>query len=86
MYLGLDLRGGVHFLMQVDMKGALDKAHGRGYQRYPQRLCANRTFAYSGVSRDGNVVTVKFRDADARSKGEAEIKQQFSGLCLERQG
>ncbi|MBU1777184.1 MAG: protein translocase subunit SecD, partial [Gammaproteobacteria bacterium] len=79
MYLGLDLRGGVHFLMQVDMKGALDKAleSTSGDIRTTLR---EAKIAYSGVSRDSSVLTVKFRDAEARSKGEAELKQRFDGL------
>ena len=79
MYLGLDLRGGVHFLMQVDMKGSLDKAleSSSGDIRSTLR---EANIAYSGVSRDGSVVTTKFRDADARSKGEEELKQRFGGL------
>ncbi|HLP96857.1 MAG TPA: protein translocase subunit SecD [Sideroxyarcus sp.] len=79
MYLGLDLRGGVHFLMQVDMKGALDKAleSASGDIRSTLR---EANVAYSGVSRDGSVITVKFRNQEARDKGEAELKQRFSGL------
>jgi preprotein translocase subunit SecD len=79
MYLGLDLRGGVHFLMQVDMKGALDKAleSSSGDIRSTLR---EANIPYSGVSRDGSVVSTKFRDADARSKGEEELKQRFAGL------
>jgi preprotein translocase subunit SecD len=79
MYLGLDLRGGVHFLMQVDMKGALDKAleSSSGDIRSTLR---EANIPYSGVSRDGGIISTKFRDADARSKGEAELKQHFGGL------
>ncbi len=79
MYLGLDLRGGVHFLLQIDMKGALDKAleSSSGDMRSTLR---EANIPYSGVSRDGSVITVKFRDADARSKGENELKQRFGGL------
>ena len=81
MYLGLDLRGGVHFLLQVDMKAALDKAleSATGDIRSALR---EQNIAYSGVSRDGRQVTVKFRDAQARSKGTDEIKQRFGGLEL----
>jgi preprotein translocase subunit SecD len=77
MYLGLDLRGGVHFLLQVDMKAALNKAleAATGDIRSAMR---EQNIAYSGVARDGNVLTVKFRDADARSKGEAEFSQRFT--------
>jgi preprotein translocase subunit SecD len=79
MYLGLDLRGGVHFLLQIDMKGALDKAleSDSGDIRSTLR---EANIPYSGVSRDGSVITTRFRDADARSKGEAELKQRYGGL------
>ncbi|OHC82542.1 MAG: protein-export membrane protein SecD [Sideroxydans sp. RIFOXYD2_FULL_59_7] len=82
MYLGLDLRGGVHFLMQVDMKAALDKAleSSSGDMRSTLR---EARIPYSGVSVEGDVIIVKFRDADARSKGEAELKQRFVGLQLD---
>jgi preprotein translocase subunit SecD len=81
MYLGLDLRGGVHFLMQVDMKAALDKAleSTSGDIRSTLR---DQNIAYSGVSRDGRVLSVRFRDAETRGKGEAELKQRFADYAL----
>ncbi|RFC37520.1 MAG: preprotein translocase subunit SecD [Candidatus Nitrotoga sp. SPKER] len=81
MYLGLDLRGGVHFLLQIDMKGALDKAieAASGDMR---SILRDQNIAYSGVSRDGRLVTVKFRDAETRSKGAVELKQRFGGLVF----
>ncbi|MDP1636522.1 MAG: protein translocase subunit SecD [Candidatus Nitrotoga sp.] len=81
MYLGLDLRGGVHFLLQIDMKGALDKAMeaASGDMR---SILRDQNIAYSGVSRDGRVVSVKFRDADTRNKGAVELKQRFGGLAF----
>ncbi len=81
MYLGLDLRGGVHFLLQIDMKGALDKAmeSAAGDMRSTLR---EQNIAYAGVSRDKGLVTVKFRDAEARSKGTAELRQRFGGLVF----
>ena len=81
MYLGLDLRGGVHFLLQIDMKGALDKALEAASGDIRSTL-REQNVAYAGVSRDGKLVTVKFRDADARSKGEVELKQRFNGLVF----
>jgi preprotein translocase subunit SecD len=81
MYLGLDLRGGVHFLLQIDMKGALDKALESAASDIRSTL-REQNIAYSGVSRDGKLLTIKFRDAEARGKGEAEIKQHFGGLLL----
>ncbi|MDO8990354.1 MAG: protein translocase subunit SecD [Sideroxyarcus sp.] len=79
MYLGLDLRGGVHFLLQIDMKGALDKALESSSSDIRSTL-REAKIAYSGVSRDSSVITTKFRDADARTKGEEELKQRFGGL------
>ncbi|MDD5057435.1 MAG: protein translocase subunit SecD [Sideroxydans sp.] len=79
MYLGLDLRGGVHFLLQIDMKGALDKALESASGDFRSTL-REANIAYSGVSRDSSAITTKFRDADARAKGEAELKQRFGGL------
>jgi preprotein translocase subunit SecD len=81
MYLGLDLRGGVHFLLQVDMNAALSKAQETATGDIRSTL-REQNIAYSGVSRDGKVLLVKFRDAGARSKGEAEIKQRFSDFAL----
>lgn len=82
MYLGLDLRGGVHFLMQIDMQGAVNKAldAAAGDMRGTLR---EQNIAYSGVARNGSVVTVKFRDAEARSKAEAELKKRFNGLVFD---
>jgi preprotein translocase subunit SecD len=81
MYLGLDLRGGVHFLLQVDMKAALTKAMEAAAGDIRSAL-REQNIAYTGVDRDGKVLTVKFRDADSRSKGEAEIKQRFNDYTL----
>ena len=81
MYLGLDLRGGVHFLLQIDMKGALDKALESAASDIRSTL-REQNIIYSGVSRDAQLITVKFRDAEARGKGEAELKQRFGGLVF----
>ena len=81
MYLGLDLRGGVHFLLQVDMKAALGKALEAATGDIRSAL-REQNIAYAGVNRDGNTLSVKFRDAEARNKGEAEIKQRFSDYAL----
>ncbi len=84
MYLGLDLRGGVHFLLQVDMNAALSKALDAATGDIRSAL-RGQNIAYSGVDRDGKVLTVKFRDADTRSKGEAELKQRFGDFSLSDQ-
>ncbi|MCX7192483.1 MAG: protein translocase subunit SecD [Proteobacteria bacterium] len=81
MYLGLDLRGGVHFLLQVDMKAALDKALDAATGDIRSAL-REENIAYSGVSREGNALLVKFRDTNARSKGEEQLKQRFADYAL----
>ena len=72
MFLGLDLRGGVHFLLQVDMKAALDKALDRATGDVRTTL-RERRVPYSGVSREGERIKIKFRDANGRAMGEAEL-------------
>jgi preprotein translocase subunit SecD len=81
MYLGLDLRGGVHFLLQVDMKGALTKAADR-YAADIRTTLRAKEIRYSGLSRDGQNVLVKFRDSETRDKAAAEIGKQNPDLLL----
>jgi len=61
MYLGLDLRGGVHFLMQVDMKAALTK-RAEAVTGDLRSLLRDKNIRHAGISRDGNDVAVRFRD------------------------
>ncbi len=79
MYLGLDLRGGVHFLLQVDMKAAVDKSLERMTGDIRSAL-REQKISYSGVSRVGSQLKVKFRDADARIKGLAELNKTAADL------
>ena len=81
MYLGLDLRGGMHLLLQVDMKTALDKALENSAGDVRNTLHEKKIY-FNGVTRDANTFTVKFSDAEMRSKGIAEIKQHYRGLLL----
>jgi preprotein translocase subunit SecD len=61
MYLGLDLRGGVHFLMQVDMKAALTKK-AESTTGDVRSLLRDKNLRHAGISRDGNDVVVRLRD------------------------
>ena len=61
MFLGLDLRGGVHFLMQVDMKAALTKK-AEATAGDVRTLLRDKNIRHGGVSRDGNLVVLRFRD------------------------
>ena len=81
MYLGLDLRGGVHFLLQVDMKGALTKAADR-YAADIRTTLRGKEIRYTGLSRDGQNVVVKFRDSQTRDQAAAEIGKQNPDLLL----
>jgi preprotein translocase subunit SecD len=81
MYLGLDLRGGVHFLLQVDMKAALDKAADR-YLTDIRSLLREKKVIYAGITREGQNVAVRFRDAGERARAFQEIDKAFPDLQL----
>lgn len=84
MYLGLDLRGGVHFMLQVDMRAALAKSLDRASGDI-RRALRDKRIPYSGVSRDGERVVVKFKSPDARSRAELTIRDAASDLTLTNQ-
>ena len=81
MYLGLDLRGGVHFLLQVDMKAALDKAADRYVGDFRASLRKER-ISYSGVVRDEQSIQIKFSDAKELAKAQKIISNEFPDLTL----
>jgi preprotein translocase subunit SecD len=81
MYLGLDLRGGVHFLLQVDMKAAMAKKTD-AFVGDIRGLLREKRIQYSGVTREGQTITVRFRDAATREKGLAEIQKMLPDLEL----
>jgi preprotein translocase subunit SecD len=84
MYRGLDLRGGVHFLLQVDMKGALDKAADR-YTTDIRSLMREKKVVYAGVVREGSNVVLRFRDDAERTKARAAIETAFPDLAVREQ-
>ncbi|MBB3220253.1 protein translocase subunit SecD [Pseudoduganella umbonata] len=65
MYLGLDLRGGVHFLMQVDTKAALNKRI-QGFQAAIRGELRDKNVRHAGIERAGDSIVVKFRDDATR--------------------
>src|SRR5262245_27007623 len=81
MYLGLDLRGGVHFLLQVDMKAALDKAADR-YTTDIRSMLREKKVQYAGIAREGQNVVVRLRDEAERLKARNEITNSFPDLLL----
>ncbi|MCC7484265.1 MAG: protein translocase subunit SecD [Burkholderiales bacterium] len=81
MYLGLDLRGGVHFLLQVDMRAALfKKAEATGNDI--RNALREKRIQYSGLTRNGATLAVRFRDAAARERAVDEIARTMSDLEL----
>ena len=79
MYLGLDLRGGVHFLLQVDMKAALDKAAESSVGDFRTTLRREK-INYFGIQRDGQKVEVKFETKAELEKALAVLKKDFPDL------
>jgi len=76
MYLGLDLRGGVHFLMQVDMKAALTKK-ADALVGDARTMLRDKNIRHAGISRDGNTVVIAFRDAEQRTAALDLLKNQL---------
>jgi preprotein translocase subunit SecD len=85
MYLGLDLRGGVHFLLQVDMKGALTKAADR-YAQDARQVLRSGDIRYVGIQRDGQSVVVRFRDVAARDEALTRLERETPDLTLQPEG
>jgi len=81
MYLGLDLRGGVHFLLQVDMKGALTKRLDATAADL-RSLLRDKNIRHGGVNREGMNMVVRFRDQDARDKAKKVIADSQPDLLL----
>jgi len=79
MYLGLDLRGGVHFLMQVDMKAALTKK-AESLTGDLRTLLRDRNIRHAGIARDGNTVEVRFRDKAGADAAQALLNEQQPDL------
>ncbi|HEV7913353.1 MAG TPA: protein translocase subunit SecD, partial [Albitalea sp.] len=79
MYLGLDLRGGVHFLMQVDMKSALTKK-AEALTGDIRTLLRDKNLRHAGITRDGNNVEVRFRDRDTLTAAQNLLADQLPDL------
>lgn len=84
MYLGLDLRGGVHFLLQVDMKGALSKSLDRFSVDIRGNLREEK-IRYKGLDREGSQIIIKFGDTESRARASDEINKSYDDLNLREQ-
>jgi preprotein translocase subunit SecD len=81
MYLGLDLRGGVHFLLQVDMKGAVTKRLDATTGDL-RTLLRDKNVHHAGITREGQSVVIRFRDADSQARAHAVIAANGNDLLL----
>lgn len=85
MYLGLDLSGGVHFLLQVDMDAAIKKAEER-YVEDIRGLLRNKNIRYLTIARlDSGGVEARFRDAPERDKARDLLRRELADLTLTEQ-
>ncbi|MGD8911231.1 MAG: protein translocase subunit SecD [Candidatus Thiodiazotropha sp.] len=82
MYLGLDLRGGIHVLIDVDMEAALEQAAER-YSSDIRTLLREKKLRYIRISREGDQVVVKFNNAQKRDQASDLIGNEFRSLNLE---
>ncbi|MEI7515205.1 MAG: protein translocase subunit SecD, partial [Betaproteobacteria bacterium] len=79
MYLGLDLRGGVHFMLQVDMQAALSKK-AESLAGDLRSAFRDKSVRHGGISRSGQTVEIRFRDAAMLEAGKRLIQDQFADL------
>ena len=85
MYLGLDLRGGVHFLMQVDMRQAVDKRM-EALTGELRTLLREKNLRHTGISRAGSEVEVRFRDEETRKRADGVIRDFNRDLLVRDEG
>ena len=82
MYLGLDLRGGVHFLLEVDMPAAVAQAEER-YAGDVRALLREARVRYRSVARDpAGGIQVRFRAAEERDEAAQRIEREFPDLAV----
>jgi preprotein translocase subunit SecD len=84
MYLGLDLRGGVHFLMQVDMKSALSKRLD-ALTGDARTLLRDKNIRHNGISRSGNSIEIVFNDADAANRARPVLEEGLPEMLIATQ-
>ena len=81
MYLGLDLRGGVHFMLQVDMPGALTKK-AEAFAGDIRLSLREANIRHGGVSRNGQTLEVRFREAAVMEQAQRRLAEAFPDLQL----
>ncbi|QWL07488.1 protein translocase subunit SecD [Shewanella algae] len=81
MKLGLDLRGGVHFLMEVDMGEAIRKMEEAKIADFRSQL-REEGIRYSGVKATAKGIEIKFRDAENLAKAESFLKSRSNDMVF----
>ncbi len=81
MYLGLDLRGGVHFMLQVDMQAALTK-RAESLAGDLRLVLREKNIRHGGINRNGQAIELKFRDAATLEAARRIFQDQFADLQM----
>ena len=79
MYLGLDLRGGVHFMLQVDMQAALTK-RAESLAGDIRLSLREKNIRHGGIARNGQAIEIRFRDVAALDSAKNLIQDQMPDL------
>ncbi len=79
MYLGLDLRGGVHFMLQVDMPAALSKKV-ESLSGDIRSTLREKNVRHGGINRNGQTIEMRFRDAETAEAAKRVLLDQFTEL------
>jgi preprotein translocase subunit SecD len=79
MYLGLDLRGGVHFMLQVDMQAALTQ-RVESLAGDLRSIMREKDIRHGGISRNGQSIEIRLRDAQQQDAANKLITEQFADL------
>ncbi|MEJ2141414.1 MAG: protein translocase subunit SecD [Gammaproteobacteria bacterium] len=82
MYLGLDLRGGLHFLMEVDTELVINQALER-YINDLRGLLRSNKIRYLSIVQKGESIQLKFRKAEVRDEAVSAIKSEYREMLLD---
>ncbi len=81
MYLGLDLRGGVYFLLQIDMNAAIDQVLNRD-EAGMRHLLMNKQIPYRGIVRGKQKLLIQFPSIKARSRAKSVLTAEYKNLIF----
>ena len=81
MYLGLDLRGGVHFMLQVDMPAALTQ-RAEGLASDLRTQLRDKNIRHGGITRQGEAIELRLRDASQLDAATALLSDRFADLTV----